>query len=74
VSAERLVQAIREHGHHDASYVADKADLPELLRSIVRPGDMMIALGAGDVNASVRDLRVRLEAKRAARLSPEGAE
>src|SRR6476620_11118899 len=30
-SAERLVQAIREHGHHDASYIADKADLPEAL-------------------------------------------
>lgn len=62
-SAEKLVQAIREHGHHDASYVADKLDLPEALERIVRPGDVVIALGAGDVNAAVRSLKARLDAK-----------
>ncbi|WP_437280685.1 UDP-N-acetylmuramate--L-alanine ligase [Sorangium sp. So ce375] len=63
VTAERLVQSIREHGHHDARFVADKADLPEALEKIVRPGDVVIALGAGDVNACVRGLKARLEAK-----------
>jgi UDP-N-acetylmuramate--alanine ligase len=63
VSAERLVQSIREHGHHDARWVADKAELPEALEKLVRPGDVVIALGAGDVNASVRELRARLEKK-----------
>ncbi|AUX40779.1 UDP-N-acetylmuramate--alanine ligase [Sorangium cellulosum] len=63
VTAERLVQSIREHGHHDARFVADKADLAEALEQIVRPGDVVIALGAGDVNACVRDLKARLEAK-----------
>ncbi|WP_437969598.1 UDP-N-acetylmuramate--L-alanine ligase [Sorangium sp. So ce260] len=63
VTAERLVQSIREHGHHDARFVADKADLPEALEQIVRPGDVVIALGAGDVNACVRELKARLEAK-----------
>ncbi len=63
VTAERLVQSIREHGHHDARFVADKADLPEALERIVRPGDVVIALGAGDVNACVRELKARLEAK-----------
>jgi UDP-N-acetylmuramate--alanine ligase len=62
-SAERLVQSIREHGHHDATYVADKAELPAALEKIVRQGDVVIALGAGDVNASVRALKTRLEAK-----------
>ena len=61
VSAERLVQAIREHGHHDATYVPDKAALPEALERIVRPGDVVIALGAGDINACVRALKTRLE-------------
>ncbi|WP_437591843.1 UDP-N-acetylmuramate--L-alanine ligase [Sorangium sp. So ce1000] len=63
VTAERLVQSIREHGHHDARFIADKVDLPEALEQIVRPGDVVIALGAGDVNACVRGLKARLEAK-----------
>jgi UDP-N-acetylmuramate--alanine ligase len=62
-TAEKLVQAIREHGHHDASYVGDKLDLPEALERIVRPGDVVIALGAGDVNAAVRTLKARLDAR-----------
>ena len=64
VSAERLVQSIREHGHHHAHYVADKADLPEVLEGLTREGDIVIALGAGDVNASLAGLKARLEAKK----------
>src|SRR5262249_9268088 len=56
-SAERLVQAIREHGHHDATYVADKEEVPEALEKVVRQGDVVIALGAGDINRSVRALK-----------------
>ena len=62
-SSERLVQAIREHGHHDARYIADKAELPEALEKIVRPGDIVIAQGAGDINQAVRNLKTRLEAR-----------
>jgi UDP-N-acetylmuramate--alanine ligase len=62
-SAEVLVQAIREHGHHDARYVHDKAELPEVLEDLVRPGDVVIALGAGDINQAAYGLKERLEAK-----------
>jgi UDP-N-acetylmuramate--alanine ligase len=71
-TSDRLVQAIREHGHHDARYVANKADLPDVLEQLARPGDVVIALGAGDVNASVRELKTRLDARVAARVASEG--
>ena len=60
-SAERLVQSIREHGHQHARYVPSKKDLPQILLGLVRQGDVVIALGAGDINASVRDLLPLLE-------------
>jgi UDP-N-acetylmuramate--alanine ligase len=63
IDAGRLVQSIREHGHHCANYVADKAELPQLIEQQLSPGDVVIALGAGDINACVRELKVRLEAK-----------
>ena len=63
VTAERLVQAIREHGHHDTRYVHDKNELPEVLEHVVQPGDVVIALGAGDINNAVRGLKVRLDAR-----------
>lgn len=61
--AERLVQAIREHGHRHAEYIPAKTDLPEAIEAVMRPGDVVIALGAGDINQVVRTLKARLEAK-----------
>jgi UDP-N-acetylmuramate--alanine ligase len=62
VSSETLVQAIREHGHHAVRYVADKRSLPDVLEELVQPGDIVIALGAGDVNQCVRELNARFSA------------
>ena len=62
-SGESLASAIRAHGHHSVRYVADKRDVKQALAEIVRPGDIVIALGAGDINASVRDLLAQLEAE-----------
>jgi UDP-N-acetylmuramate--alanine ligase len=63
VSAARLAQSIREHGHHDVTYVEDKRSVPDELERRLRPGDVIIALGAGDINASVRELATRLAAR-----------
>jgi UDP-N-acetylmuramate--alanine ligase len=60
INAANLAQAIREHGHHDVTYVADKRSLPDVLERVVTEGDIVISLGAGDVNACVRDLAARL--------------
>lgn len=63
VSAESLAEAIRRHGHRDVTWVADKRDVAEVLEDRIRPGDVVIALGAGDINASIRELRDRLAKK-----------
>jgi UDP-N-acetylmuramate--alanine ligase len=60
VTAARLVQAIREHGHHDVTYVEDKKGVALALEQRVKSGDIVIALGAGDINAAVRELASRL--------------
>ncbi len=65
-TGERLTEAIRAHGHHAARFIPDKRDVVTELEKIVRPGDIVIALGAGDINASVRELARRLALEAAA--------
>jgi UDP-N-acetylmuramate--alanine ligase len=60
-SGEALAEAIRAHGHHAVRYVPDKRDVSSALLHEVKPGDLVIALGAGDINASARELVSALE-------------
>src|SRR6478609_7106613 len=50
ISSERLAKAIGEHGHGAVRYVRGRAELAAELARLARPGDVVIALGAGDVN------------------------
>ncbi|MFO0675539.1 MAG: UDP-N-acetylmuramate--L-alanine ligase [Polyangiaceae bacterium] len=59
-NGEALAKAIRAHGHKDVIYEADKTKVADLLVAIVRPGDMIIALGAGDINAQARAFVTKL--------------
>jgi UDP-N-acetylmuramate--alanine ligase len=45
------------------TYVADKKNVTDALAAVVEPGDLVIALGAGDINASARELVARFEAE-----------
>ncbi len=58
-----LADAIQAHGHHSVRFVKDKTKVKDALLEIVEPGDLVIALGAGDINASARDLLSALEKK-----------
>jgi UDP-N-acetylmuramate--alanine ligase len=49
VSGESLAEAIRKAGHKDVTLVADLKDVPAALEKRVRPGDMVITMGAGSV-------------------------
>lgn len=50
VSAEALVTAIEEHGHQGVELAEDKDELPQRLSAVLREGDVVITLGAGDIN------------------------
>ncbi|MBX3192315.1 MAG: UDP-N-acetylmuramate--L-alanine ligase [Labilithrix sp.] len=63
-TGEALAEAIRAHGHHNVRYVADKKKVSAVLLEHARPGDLVIALGAGDINASARELVAALESER----------
>ncbi len=67
VSAERLSDAVRAHGHHHVRYVADRAELSAEIASLVRPGDVVIALGAGDINRVLSTIAADIRAA-----APEG--
>ncbi len=49
VNAKTLVNGIREHGHKHVSYISDKDAIPSRLEEILKAGDMVITLGAGDI-------------------------
>jgi UDP-N-acetylmuramate--alanine ligase len=60
-TGEALAAAVHAHGHHAVRYVKDKKNVKDALLEIVEPGDLVIALGAGDINASARDLLADLQ-------------
>ena len=49
VTAEKLAMQIRKHGQRDVSHVADRLMLPEHLAGIVKPDDILLTLGAGNI-------------------------
>jgi UDP-N-acetylmuramate--alanine ligase len=64
VTGEDLAAGIRAHGHRGVTYVgSERARVVEHLCEIVRPGDLVITLGAGDVSQIGSELLRRLEAE-----------
>ena len=62
VTAENLTHAIQAHGHRRASYIPDKAEVARALMKIVRPNDIVITVGAGDIWRVGRELLDHLNA------------
>jgi UDP-N-acetylmuramate--alanine ligase len=55
-----LSRAIQVHGHHHVDYVPDKKEMAKELLRVVEPGDLVIFLGAGDINSGARELSLAL--------------
>jgi UDP-N-acetylmuramate--alanine ligase len=56
VSSEALYQALRRRGHLDVRYVPGRDRVAEALLEIVRPGDVVMTLGAGDIHRTADEL------------------
>ena len=59
-----LYDEIRRFGHKNVHFEPDLARIPARLKSLVRPGDIVIVLGAGNINKIIPEFIKRLEAKR----------
>jgi UDP-N-acetylmuramate--alanine ligase len=49
VTGELIANAAKLFGHKEVYYVRDKAQVPAFLKTIVKPGDMVVTMGAGDI-------------------------
>ena len=57
ITAEHLAKSISEHGHHSVEFIADKSAVARRLAELSSPGDVVIALGAGDINRVLEDVK-----------------
>ena len=49
ITGEIIAQAARLFGHKDVQYVPDTKDIPAVLNTVVKRGDIVITMGAGDI-------------------------
>ncbi len=60
-SSESLTRAVTESGHRDVTYIPHRRDVAVALSEIVKEGDIVITLGAGDIQLTCNELIERLE-------------
>ena len=51
VDSERLFRGIKAHGHREIILCRDRNEVMPLLQNLLRSGDVVMTLGAGDVHA-----------------------
>ncbi len=71
VDARVLADGIVGHGHKDTHYLGDQQAVVEHLLATVRPGDIVITLGAGNVWQVGAQLAEALNRREAASDAPE---
>jgi len=49
LTGQSVVDAILAHGQREASYVPRIDDMPQALAGLVRPGDLLVTMGAGTI-------------------------
>jgi UDP-N-acetylmuramate--alanine ligase len=61
ITSEALVRAIKHAGHPDVTYVPRREDLAAFLADAVKPGDLAITLGAGNIQLTCNEVIELLE-------------
>jgi len=61
ISGQALYEEIRQFGHKNVIYEPVLKNIPEKLTKILEPGDMLLVLGAGNVNRIIPDIIHLLE-------------
>lgn len=56
IDSGHLMEGIKEKGHREVRLISDRSDVIPSLNAILRPGDVLITLGAGDVWKIGQDL------------------
>jgi len=62
VTGEALYQALKRRGHLDIRWVAGRERLADTLIELVRAGDLVLVLGAGDISRTADELLAMLRA------------
>ncbi len=59
-TSDRLAEAVRAHGHPDVQFVEKRSDLVAAMLPRLRPGDLVLTLGAGDITSTGAELLAAL--------------
>ncbi len=49
MEGKTLLEACQRHGQREAVFAADMEELEQVLIGLVRPGDLVLTLGAGNI-------------------------
>ncbi len=63
VTGKALYEAIVELGHKQACFEPDPARIPELIAGLAKPNDIILVLGAGNINRTIPGIIEKLEAR-----------
>jgi UDP-N-acetylmuramate--alanine ligase len=66
IDAAALVGAISKHGHHQTHYFSDRQAMAEAVAKVAAPGDVVLSMGAGDINRVLPLVNAALQQRGAA--------
>lgn len=49
ITSKALSEGIKDYGQKDVTYIPDKKDVPKHLAKVLKSGDMVVTMGAGDI-------------------------